>query len=187
VHAVRGVSPCLVGGGDGAHGERNIEDMRRGHRREVPRVARPAAVDWPTRDASNRARSGTNARDQVRTVLQDLAKLGERPRTDSKRSRANHEAIRVVGGELEVSRKEGGLVEGQVTSCERVGVITGAKREARSGELETTYRYWLLEPGGVARRLEFDPFKVVGRFTIAEQKNGKAASEAFKALERPAG
>jgi hypothetical protein len=93
--------------------------------------------------------------------------------------------ICVVGGELEVSRKEGGLVEGQVTSWERVGVITGAKREARSGELETTYRYWLLEPGGVQRRVELDPFKVVGRFTIAEQRNGKAASEAFKALERP--
>jgi hypothetical protein len=91
--------------------------------------------------------------------------------------------VRVVGGELEVNRKEGGLVEGQVTTWERVGVITGAKREARSGQLETTYRYWLLEPGGVARRVELDPFKVVGRFTIAEQKNGKAASEAFKALE----
>src|SRR5689334_23239217 len=46
--------------------------------------------------------------------------------------------IRVVAGELEVSRKEGGLVEGQVTSWDKVGVITGAKREARSGELENT-------------------------------------------------
>ena len=54
----------------------------------------------------------------------------------------------------------------------------------RSGQHATTYRYWLLEPGGVQRRVELDPFKVVGRFTIAEQKNGKAASEAFKALDR---
>jgi hypothetical protein len=93
--------------------------------------------------------------------------------------------LRVVGGELEVSRKECGLVEGQVTSREMVGVITGAKREARSGQLETTYRYWLLEPDGMQRRVELDPFKVVGRFTMAEQRNGKAASEAFKAPERP--
>lgn len=57
--------------------------------------------------------------------------------------------IRVVGGELEVSRKEGGLVEGQVTSWDKVGVITGLRREARSDGTETTYRYWLLEPGGV--------------------------------------
>jgi hypothetical protein len=88
--------------------------------------------------------------------------------------------IRVVGGELEVSRKEGGLVEGQVTSWDKVGVITGLRREARSDGTETTCRYWLLEPGGVQRRIELEPFKVVGRFTIAEQKNGKAASEAFK-------
>jgi hypothetical protein len=91
--------------------------------------------------------------------------------------------VRVVGGELEVSRKEGGLVEGQVTSWEKVGVITGMRRETRGSETETTYRYWLLEPGGVQRRVELDPFKVVGRFTIAEQKNGKAASEAWKGLE----
>ena len=64
-------------------------------------------------------------------------------------------------------------------------MITGAKREARSGQMETTYRYWLLESGCVQRRVELDTFKVVGRFTIAEQKNGKAASEAFKALDRP--
>jgi len=30
--------------------------------------------------------------------------------------------------------------------------------------------------------VELDPFKVVGRFTITEQKNGKVASEAFAAL-----
>jgi excisionase family DNA binding protein len=93
--------------------------------------------------------------------------------------------IRVIGGELEVSNKAGGLVEGQVTSWEKVGVITGAKRTGREGTPETTYRYWLLEPGGQQRRVELGPFKVVGRFTIAEQKNGKAASEAFHALERP--
>jgi hypothetical protein len=94
-------------------------------------------------------------------------------------------AIRVVGGELDVSCKEVGLVERQVTGWDKVGVITGLRREARSGGTETTYRYWLLEPGGVQRRVELDPFKVVGRFTIAELKNGKAASEAFKTLEPP--
>jgi hypothetical protein len=77
--------------------------------------------------------------------------------------------IRVVVGELEVSRKEGGLVEGQVTSWDKVGVITGLGAE-------TTYGYRLREPGGVQRRVEFEPFKVVERFTIVEQKNGKAAS-----------
>jgi excisionase family DNA binding protein len=95
--------------------------------------------------------------------------------------------VRVVGGELEVSHREAGLVVGQVTSWEKVGVITGAKRESsRSGRPETTYRYWLLEPGGPERRVELDPFKVVGRFTVAQQANGKAASEAFAALERKA-
>jgi hypothetical protein len=32
--------------------------------------------------------------------------------------------------------------------------------------------------------VELGPFKMVGRFTIVEQKNGKAASESFRALER---
>jgi len=56
-------------------------------------------------------------------------------------------------------------------------------QSARACAPETTYRYWLLEPGGVQRRIELEPFKVVGRFTIAEQENGKVASEAFKGLE----
>lgn len=88
--------------------------------------------------------------------------------------------VRVVGGELEVSGKQGGVVAGQITTWSQVGVITGAKREG-----QTTYRYWLIEPGGGANRIELGPFHVVGRFTVVEQKNGKAASEAFKALERP--
>ncbi len=92
--------------------------------------------------------------------------------------------IRVIGGEPEIIRKEGSVVEARITSWSSVGVISGAKREARSGEQETTYRYWLLQPGGQERRVELDPFKVAGRFTIADQKNGKAASEAFHALER---
>ena len=37
--------------------------------------------------------------------------------------------------------------------------------------------------GRGACRAELDPFKVVVRFTIADQQNGKAASEAFKALQ----
>jgi hypothetical protein len=48
--------------------------------------------------------------------------------------------VRVIGGELEVARKEGGVVEGQIASWDQVGVITGAKRTARSAEAETTYR-----------------------------------------------
>jgi len=96
--------------------------------------------------------------------------------------------VRVVGGELEVSAKQGGVVSGQVVNWEKVGVITGAKREARGGGTETTYRFWLLSPGGQQRRVEIAPFKVVGRFTVVHQANGKAASEAFKALEAgPAG
>jgi len=91
--------------------------------------------------------------------------------------------VRVVGGELEVSNKAGGLVEGQVASWAKVAVITGAKRERRDGTKETTYRYWLLEPGGQQRAVELEPFKVAGRFTIVEQKNGKAASDAWHDLE----
>jgi hypothetical protein len=36
----------------------------------------------------------------------------------------------------------------------------------------------------VQRRVELQPFKVVGRFTIAEQKKGRAASEALTAVVR---
>lgn len=90
--------------------------------------------------------------------------------------------VRVIGGELETSGKQGGLVAGQITTWSQVGVITGAKRDGHSGP-ETTYRYWLIEPGGAQRRIELGPFHVVGRFTIKEQLNGKAASEAFKALD----
>jgi len=58
-------------------------------------------------------------------------------------------------------------------------VITGAKRETRDGTTETTDRCWLLKPGGPERRVEIAPFKVVGRFTERERKNGKAASGAW--------
>src|SRR5262245_59925280 len=90
--------------------------------------------------------------------------------------------VQVVGGELEVTGKEGGLVRGTIGSWERVGVITGAKRTSRSGEPETTYRYWLLEPGGPEQKVELGQFAVTGRFTVLEQRNGKAASEAFHML-----
>ena len=78
-------------------------------------------------------------------------------------------------------RAGSGLAERQVTSWEKVGVITGLRSEARSGGTETSYRYWLLEPGGVQRRVELEPFKVEG-LAIVEQRNGRAASEAFKGL-----
>jgi len=92
--------------------------------------------------------------------------------------------IRVLGGELEISNKEAGLVEGQVVTWDKVGVITSARRDSRDGTMET-HRYWLLEPGGPERRVELGPFKVVGRFTERDTKTGKAASEAWHALERP--
>ena len=92
--------------------------------------------------------------------------------------------VRIIGGELEVSSKTGGIVDGAVNRWEKVGVITSARRKSRGVE-EVTYRYWLLTPGGKQRRIELEPFKVVGRFTIAEQKNGKAASDAWHDLERP--
>lgn len=93
--------------------------------------------------------------------------------------------VRVVGGEeLQVTGKEGGLVRGTISSWERVGVITSAKRTGRSGEPETTYRYWLLEPGGAEQKVELGPFSVTGRFSVTEKRNGKAASEAFHALGR---
>lgn len=93
--------------------------------------------------------------------------------------------VNVIGGELEVGSKASGLVDGTVNNWERVGVITSARRESRSQEA-VTYRYWLLVPGGKERRVELGPFHVVGRFTIAEQKNGKAANEAWHELEHPA-
>ena len=43
----------------------------------------------------------------------------------------------------------------------------------------------LLAPGSTQRRVEFDPLRVVDRFTVVEQKNGSAASEAFKGLAPP--
>lgn len=82
--------------------------------------------------------------------------------------------IRVDGGELETTHKDGGVVHGEVRKWTGAEVITGAKRGG-----ETTYRYWRLEPGGNPERIELGSLKVVGRFTIAEQKNGKAASEAW--------
>lgn len=54
----------------------------RGHASRSPPRSTTSRVSGggrpPTRDASDRARPGTNARDQARMVLQDLAKLGER-------------------------------------------------------------------------------------------------------------
>jgi hypothetical protein len=82
--------------------------------------------------------------------------------------------IRVEGGEVETTHKEGGVVHGEVRKWSGIEVITGAKRAG-----ETTYRYWRIEPGGNPERIELGPLKVAGRFTIAEQKNGKAASEAW--------
>ena len=49
-----------------------------------------------------------------------------------------------------------------------------------------TYRYWLLEPGGVQRRIVLGPVKGGGRFTKVERKNGKAASEAWHVLDNQA-
>src|SRR5262245_46519401 len=60
--------------------------------------------------------------------------------------------------------------------------LAAATITSEKGGTETTYRYSLLEPGCVQRRVELDPFKVIGRLTIAEQRKGRAASEAFAAL-----
>lgn len=86
--------------------------------------------------------------------------------------------VRVAGGELEITNKAKGLIDGTVKQWEAVAVITGAKRDG-----DTTYRFWQLKPGGPERRIELGDLKVVGRFTIEEQKNGKAASEAWHAVE----
>ena len=94
--------------------------------------------------------------------------------------------IRVLGGELEITDKQAGLVDGQIVGWVQVGVIAGVRRDRRDGIAETAYRYWLLEPGGSERRLELGPFKVVGRFIERETTTGKAASDAWRALERPA-
>lgn len=91
--------------------------------------------------------------------------------------------IGVIGGKFEKVGTTGGLVEGQVTTWERVGVITGARRTSRDGAKATTYRYWLLQPGGKENSVGIEPLKVTGRFTIASELNGKAASEAFSALK----
>lgn len=92
--------------------------------------------------------------------------------------------VRVVNGELEVSNKSRGVVDGLVKKWDEVVVITSAKREnERSGGVDTSLRFWRIKPGGSERRIELGPFKVVGRFTIEEQKNGKAANEAWRAVE----
>lgn len=86
--------------------------------------------------------------------------------------------VRVDGGELDVTGKRGGIVDGQVTKWSAVDVITGAKRDGA-----TTYRYWRITPGGNPNRIELGPFKVSGRFTVAAQHNGKAASDAWHAAK----
>jgi excisionase family DNA binding protein len=84
--------------------------------------------------------------------------------------------LRVDGGsaELEHARKAGGITSGELTKWSVAEVITGARR----GEA-TTYRYWKITPGGNQERIELGELKVVGRFTIVERKNGKAASDAW--------
>ena len=68
--------------------------------------------------------------------------------------------IRVEGGDLDVTNKDGSIVHGEVKQWQRVHVITGAMRAGA-----TTYRYWKLAPGGQQRRIELGDLKVVGRFT----------------------
>lgn len=87
--------------------------------------------------------------------------------------------VHVAGGELEVTDKRGGIIDGQVTRWTALDVFTGAKRDG-----ETSYRYWRIAPGGNANRVELVPFKVAGRFTIEAQRSGKAASEAWHAATR---
>jgi len=92
--------------------------------------------------------------------------------------------VRVVGGELEVTGRNKGLVYGRIMQWRQVGVITGLKRDGR-----TSYRYWLLEPppatqSSAAKPIELAPFRVEGAFVIREQRRDKAASAAFAALGR---
>jgi hypothetical protein len=90
----------------------------------------------------------------------------------------------VIGGGLEVTRKEGNVVEGHIERWTQVGVITGLRWADGSG---TTYRYSLPEPGGREQIVELELFRVAGRFKIAERERDKAASEAFAALGRDEG
>jgi len=136
----------------------------------------------PTDEAPDPAPAGVDASDADRhggaALL--IATCGSKDGTSMR--------IRVLGGELEISNKEAGLVEGQIVRWDKVEVIAGARRDSRDGTTEMAYRYWLLEPGepgGPERRVELGPFKVVGRFTERETRTGKAASDAWHALERP--
>ena len=86
--------------------------------------------------------------------------------------------LRVDGGsaELENVSKVAGITSGELTKWSVAEVITGARR----GDA-TTYRYWKITPGGNQERIELGELKVVGRFTIVERKNGKAASDEWYA------
>lgn len=84
--------------------------------------------------------------------------------------------LSVEGGELDVTHKVGSIVHGEVKQWQALHVITGAQRAGA-----TTYRYWKIQPGGAHERIELGELKVVGRFTVVEQRSGKAASEAWQA------
>ncbi|TMQ06783.1 MAG: hypothetical protein E6J90_45205 [Deltaproteobacteria bacterium] len=56
---------------------------------------------------------------------------------------------------------------------DRIYEVASAADHARNAQASgDAYHYRPIEPGGVQQSVELDAFKVVGRFTIAEQKNG---------------
>lgn len=87
-------------------------------------------------------------------------------------------SVRVDGGEREVdvTSKERGVVNGEISQWRRVEVIASGKRAG-----EDPARYWAIAPGGPQRRIEVGDLKVAGRFTVTDEQSGKAARDAWAA------
>lgn len=83
--------------------------------------------------------------------------------------------IKVVGGELRETGREGKRIEGEIPSFERIAIIAGDK--ARD-----SYRYFELEPAEEEEALRFGPFYVRGRFAVVRKENNpRKANEAWRA------
>ncbi len=82
--------------------------------------------------------------------------------------------IRVEGGELRETGREGKRIEGEIPTFERIAILSGDKAKE-------SYRYFELEPAEVEDELRFGPFFVRGRFAVVRKENNpRKANEAWK-------
>lgn len=83
--------------------------------------------------------------------------------------------IKVQGGELRETGREGKRIEGEIESFDRIAIISGDK--ARE-----SYRYFELEPAEEEEELRFGPFYVRGRFAVVrKENNARKANAAWRA------